>query len=468
MESAISSGNWTIKRFRMERKGVSQARGRAARARRCRGLAPRRPARPPRHAGRAPAAKRVTYFEVYGYASAPPGPASQGARGRAGAVAAVVHRGAGHDDAHQQPVREDAQGAAAAGAPASPAPAAPPAHGGRLCVSRRRRVLWRPVAAAPPPAAFRMRHAPAHLGAPADCVHARAAGQVSGPRALQPSQWGMLCPADTPEGESCGLVKNLALMTHVTTHEEEGALVETALRLGVQPAAAVSPAERRARCGPPARLHAGLLCAPAHRLARAALRAPRAGRASPDLPAACVSCFSRASSDLPAACVPCFIWREALHQLGITAGRNARPPRGGAGAAHWCCSTAASWACTATRTGWCALSGGCGAPARSASSCPSCRTGPPCTSPPTAAASAARSSSATRACRASPPSTPPRRALCLACRPLAFVPAVARGPASVLRATRTSFGLASRRSGLVESLALRQFRAKPWPPRASS
>lgn len=26
--------------------------------------------------------------------------------------------------------------------------------------------------------------------------------KVSGPRALQPSQWGMLCPADTPEGES--------------------------------------------------------------------------------------------------------------------------------------------------------------------------------------------------------------------------------------------------------------------------
>lgn len=41
--------------------------------------------------------------------------------------------------------------------------------------------------------------------------------KVSGPRALHPSQWGMVCPADTPEGESCGLVKNLALMTHVTT-----------------------------------------------------------------------------------------------------------------------------------------------------------------------------------------------------------------------------------------------------------
>lgn len=45
--------------------------------------------------------------------------------------------------------------------------------------------------------------------------------KVSGPRALQPSQFGMLCTADTPEGEACGLVKNLALMTHITTDDEE-------------------------------------------------------------------------------------------------------------------------------------------------------------------------------------------------------------------------------------------------------
>lgn len=38
-------------------------------------------------------------------------------------------------------------------------------------------------------------------------------------------QWGMLCPCDTPEGEACGLVKNLALMTHVTTDEDEGPLI---------------------------------------------------------------------------------------------------------------------------------------------------------------------------------------------------------------------------------------------------
>ena len=58
--------------------------------------------------------------------------------------------------------------------------------------------------------------------------------KVSGPRALQPSQWGMLCPSDTPEGESCGLVKNLALMTHVTTDEPAEALRELAFDLGCE------------------------------------------------------------------------------------------------------------------------------------------------------------------------------------------------------------------------------------------
>ncbi|KAL6518573.1 DNA-directed RNA polymerase III subunit 2 [Orobanche gracilis] len=58
--------------------------------------------------------------------------------------------------------------------------------------------------------------------------------KVSGPRALQPSQWGMLCPCDTPEGEACGLVKNLALMTHVTTDEDEGPLMSLCYSLGVE------------------------------------------------------------------------------------------------------------------------------------------------------------------------------------------------------------------------------------------
>ncbi|KAL4423845.1 hypothetical protein ABPG75_001146 [Micractinium tetrahymenae] len=69
--------------------------------------------------------------------------------------------------------------------------------------------------------------------------------KVSGPRALQPSQWGMLCPADTPEGESCGLVKNLALMTHVTTDEEEGPIARLAHIMGVEPATLVNQSELR-------------------------------------------------------------------------------------------------------------------------------------------------------------------------------------------------------------------------------
>ena len=71
--------------------------------------------------------------------------------------------------------------------------------------------------------------------------------QVSGPRSLQPSQWGMLCPADTPEGESCGLVKNLALMTHVTTDEEDGPLARLSFQLGVQPISLLNSVEIHAR-----------------------------------------------------------------------------------------------------------------------------------------------------------------------------------------------------------------------------
>merc|ERR1719317_1908191 len=58
--------------------------------------------------------------------------------------------------------------------------------------------------------------------------------KVSGPRSLQPSQWGMLCPSDTPEGESCGLVKNLALMTHITTEAGEAPIVRLAFNVGVE------------------------------------------------------------------------------------------------------------------------------------------------------------------------------------------------------------------------------------------
>ncbi|PWN26316.1 beta and beta-prime subunits of DNA dependent RNA-polymerase [Jaminaea rosea] len=67
--------------------------------------------------------------------------------------------------------------------------------------------------------------------------------KVSGPRALQPSQWGMLCPSDTPEGEACGLVKNLALMTHITTDIGEDAIRRAAFMLGVEDINLITGAE---------------------------------------------------------------------------------------------------------------------------------------------------------------------------------------------------------------------------------
>ena len=67
--------------------------------------------------------------------------------------------------------------------------------------------------------------------------------KVAGPRALQPSQFGMLCPSDTPEGEACGLVKNLALMTHITTDDEESPVKKLIFMLGAQDIASANGKE---------------------------------------------------------------------------------------------------------------------------------------------------------------------------------------------------------------------------------
>jgi DNA-directed RNA polymerase III subunit RPC2 len=67
--------------------------------------------------------------------------------------------------------------------------------------------------------------------------------KVSGPRALQPSQFGMLCTSDTPEGEACGLVKNLALMTHITTEDDEAPVRWMVFTLGAEDVTSGSGAE---------------------------------------------------------------------------------------------------------------------------------------------------------------------------------------------------------------------------------
>jgi len=44
-------------------------------------------------------------------------------------------------------------------------------------------------------------------------------GKLAKPRQLHNTHWGMICPAETPEGQSCGLIKNLSLMSVVAVGE---------------------------------------------------------------------------------------------------------------------------------------------------------------------------------------------------------------------------------------------------------
>lgn len=55
-------------------------------------------------------------------------------------------------------------------------------------------------------------------------------------RDLHPTQWGRICPAETPEGPNVGLVKNFAQLVELSTGAEEEGDVKSVLRdLGVQP-----------------------------------------------------------------------------------------------------------------------------------------------------------------------------------------------------------------------------------------
>jgi len=51
-------------------------------------------------------------------------------------------------------------------------------------------------------------------------------GKQAKPRQLHNSHWGMVCPAETPEGQAVGLVKNLALMAYITTGTAQVPIME--------------------------------------------------------------------------------------------------------------------------------------------------------------------------------------------------------------------------------------------------
>ena len=51
-------------------------------------------------------------------------------------------------------------------------------------------------------------------------------GKLAKPRMLHCTHWGMVCPAETPEGHAVGLVKNLSLMSHISVGIPEGSVLE--------------------------------------------------------------------------------------------------------------------------------------------------------------------------------------------------------------------------------------------------
>ncbi|OKL58442.1 DNA-directed RNA polymerase II subunit RPB2 [Talaromyces atroroseus] len=51
-------------------------------------------------------------------------------------------------------------------------------------------------------------------------------GKIAKPRQLHNTHWGLVCPAETPEGQACGLVKNLSLMCSITVGSPSEPIVD--------------------------------------------------------------------------------------------------------------------------------------------------------------------------------------------------------------------------------------------------
>ena len=61
-------------------------------------------------------------------------------------------------------------------------------------------------------------------------------GKVAQPRLLHTTQWGNCCAAETPEGQACGLVKNLTIISNITPHANNATgVIDLLLEMGMQP-----------------------------------------------------------------------------------------------------------------------------------------------------------------------------------------------------------------------------------------
>ena len=66
-------------------------------------------------------------------------------------------------------------------------------------------------------------------------------GKLAKPRQLHNTHWGMICPAETPEGHSVGLVKNMALMCHITVGSHPSVVYDFLNEWGLETLDEISP-----------------------------------------------------------------------------------------------------------------------------------------------------------------------------------------------------------------------------------
>lgn len=68
-------------------------------------------------------------------------------------------------------------------------------------------------------------------------------GKIAKPRQLHNTHWGLVCPAETPEGQACGLVKNLSLMTGISVGSPSEPIIFFLHEWGMEPLEDFSPAD---------------------------------------------------------------------------------------------------------------------------------------------------------------------------------------------------------------------------------
>ncbi|KAK9353950.1 hypothetical protein V1523DRAFT_409704 [Lipomyces doorenjongii] len=60
-------------------------------------------------------------------------------------------------------------------------------------------------------------------------------GKIAKPRQLHNTHWGLVCPAETPEGQACGLVKNLSLMSCISVGTSSQPIIYFLEEWGMEP-----------------------------------------------------------------------------------------------------------------------------------------------------------------------------------------------------------------------------------------